>query len=75
MHQSNQLKYQSCPHMKEKLLKSKLIIAEVIGDNYWGTGLNILQSHECLSDYWLGENVMGTILMKIHDKIQKEIEE
>ncbi len=75
MHQSNQLKYQSCPHVKEKLLKSKLIITEVTGDSYWGTGLNVLQTLECLSNYWLGENVMGVILMEIHDKLQKVIEE
>ncbi len=65
MHQSNHLKYQSCLYVKEKLLTSKLVITEATGNNFWGMGLNVSQTLECLSDYWPGENVMGGILMEL----------
>ena len=51
MLQSNHMKYASCPHTREKLLGSHLTLAEAMGDPYWGTGLNITQTLECLSDY------------------------
>ncbi len=59
MLQLNQLKYSACAHVRDKLLKSKLILAEATGDPFWGTGLNVNQTWECLSDYWPGKNVMG----------------
>ena len=72
MLQSNCMKYASCPHAREKLLGSHLTLAEATGDPYWGTGLNITQTLECLSDYWLGQNVMGSVLMEVYDEIQKQ---
>ncbi len=44
---------------------------EAMGNPFWGTGLNVLQTLECLSDYWPRKNVMGEILMVVHDKLQK----
>lgn len=44
MLQSNYLKYSSCTYVRDKLLKSKLILAEATGDSFWGTGLNVTQT-------------------------------
>ena len=62
---SNRLKYGSCSHTKEKLLVSRFHLVEATGDHFWGTGLNVILTRECLSDYWPGQNVMGTLLMEI----------
>ena len=72
MLQSNCMKYASCPHTREKLLGSCLTLVEATGDPFWGIGLNVTQTLECLSDYWPGQNVMGSVLMEVHDKIQKQ---
>ncbi len=72
MLQSNCIKYASCPHVQEKLLGSHLTLAEAIRDPYWGTGLNVTQTLECLSDYWPGQNIMGSVLMEVCDEIQKQ---
>ncbi len=61
MLESNHLKYHSCAHAREKLLDSKLILAEAMGDPFW----------ECLSDYWPGKNMLGEILMVVCDELQK----
>ncbi len=44
-------------------------MAEATRDNFWGTGLNLQQSGECLLDFWPGDNVMGKILMEIRAKL------
>ncbi len=41
MVESCRLKFNSCSHVKEKLLQSRLTIVEAMGDPYWGSGLNI----------------------------------
>ena len=48
---SNKLKYQACEHVRNKLLSTKLTIAEATGNKFWGTGLNPVQTKECLMDY------------------------
>ncbi len=70
MMDSCRLKYQSYPHVRDKLLHMKLTIAEATGDLYWGTGLGVNQTKECLVDFWPGENVMGNILMTLHHELQ-----
>ena len=65
MLQSNHLKYSACMHARDKLLKSKLVLAEATGDPFWGMGLGVAQMWECLSDYLPGKNVMETVLMEI----------
>ena len=75
MTESNHLKYESCGHVKDFLLDTALTITEATGDPFWGTGLNLQQMKECLSDYWPGENHMGKILMVLRDDIQKQIME
>ena len=72
---SNRLKYASCSHVKEKLLVSRFHLAEATGDPFWGTGLNIASTRECLSNYWPGQNVMGTLLMEIRSEICKQIDD
>ncbi len=67
----NCLKYSCCTHAREKLLDSKLVLVEATGDPYWGSGLNVVQTLECLSDYWPGKNMLGEILMEVCDEVQK----
>ncbi len=63
-------KYQACSHAREKLMTSKLILAEATRDKFWGSGLNVAQTKECLTEYWPGQNVMGTILMELRAEFQ-----
>ena len=63
-------KYQVCPHAREKLLTSKLILAEATGDKFWGSGLNVAQTKECLTEYWPSQNIMGMILMELRAEFQ-----
>ncbi len=50
-----------------------MILVEVTGDPFWGTGLNVAQTKECLSDYWPGKNIMGQILMDLQGKIRQQL--
>ncbi len=49
-----------------KLLLQRLLVTCI----YWGTGLNVAKTLECLSDYWPKQNVMGKILMELQSEIQ-----
>ncbi len=40
MLEMNTLKFKSCPHAKEALLESKVVIAEATSDKFWGSGLS-----------------------------------
>ena len=65
------LKYQSCVYVCTALLNLWITLAETTGDPFWGTGLNVAQTLECIPDYWLGSNHMGKILMDIQAKLQQ----
>ena len=67
------LKYQSCEHACNALLNSWITLAEATGDPFWGTGLNVAQTLECIPDYWPGLNHMGKILMDILAELQQTI--
>ncbi len=71
---SVQKKFESCSHAHVKLLNAKMVIAEATGNEYWGIGLNVQQTLECLPDYWPGENVMGKILMDLRQSLQQEVD-
>ncbi len=64
------LKYQSCVHAHTALLNSWITLAEATGDPFWGTGLNVAQTLECIPDYWPGSNHMGKILVDIWAELQ-----
>ncbi len=70
----NRLKYDSCVHVCEYLLNSKITIAEATGNPFWGTGLGVQQTLDCLPDFWPGANHMGWILTEIHLEIQKGLD-
>ena len=71
MRETNKLKYQACPHAHDSFLCLRITIAEATGDPFWGTGLNVAQTLECISDYWPGANHMGKILMELHSELQQ----
>ena len=64
------LKFTACSHVKDKLLDSRLTIVEATGDPFWGSGLNIQQTLDCLPEFWPGENNLGKILMQLHLDLQ-----
>ena len=72
MLESCQLKYTACPHARDKLLTSKMTIVEATGDPFWGSGLNIQQTLDCLPDFWPGDNNLGKTLMQLHSDLQDE---
>ena len=63
------LKFTSCPHACESLLETRITLAEATRDPFWGTGLTVQQTHECLPDFWPGKNMMGEVLMEICSKL------
>ncbi len=65
MSYTNALKFRSCTHAMEALLESHPLIAEATGDRFWGTGLHLDATHEYLSEFWPGKNIMGDILMQL----------
>ena len=64
------LKYQSCVHACTALLNSWITLAEATGNPFWGTGLNVAQTLECIPDYWPGSNHMGKTLIDIWAELQ-----
>ncbi len=72
---TNQLKYDSYEHARDFLLDCVQTIVEATSNSFWGSGLNVQQTKECLIDYWPGQNNMGKILMTIYDKLQAELPE
>ena len=48
---TNQLKYKSCEHARDFLLDCAQTTVEATGNSFWGSGLNIQQTKECLMDY------------------------
>ncbi len=51
MLETNHLKYTACEHIRDILLDTAQTIVETTGDPYWGSGLNVQQTKECLVDY------------------------
>ena len=47
----NRLKYTLCDHAHEVLLSSKVVLAEVTSNLFWGTGLPPELTRHTLSDY------------------------
>ncbi len=68
MLETNCLKYTTCEHVREVLLDTAPTIVEATGDPYWGSGLNVQWTKECLVDYWPRENNMGKILVSLRDE-------
>ena len=67
-----QNKFSSCEHARDALLNSKSELAEATRDHKWGTGLDKIQTIECLPDCWPGQNWMGQILKEIHLEVLEE---
>ena len=72
MSYANAVKFCSCEHAMDALLDSHSLIAEAIGDKYWGTELHLEATCECLSEYWTGVNEMGNILMQLQAMFREE---
>lgn len=54
MSYANAMKFRTCTHAMEALLNSTLHIVEATGDKFWGMGLHMDATRECLSEHWLG---------------------
>ncbi len=65
MSYTNAVKFHSCEYTMDTLLDSHPLIAEAMGNKYWGTRLHLEATCECLSEYWAGANEMGNILMQL----------
>ena len=59
------LKFTSYPYAQECLLETRITLAEVTRDPFWGTGLTVQQTHEYLPDFWPSKNMMGEVLIEI----------
>ncbi len=73
MEESNLLKFRTCSHARDRLLASKITIAEAMADHFWGTGLTMEQTVQCLPEFWLSHNHMGRILMDLRQRFQQEL--
>ncbi len=56
-------------------MQMKRHIVEVTSNVYWGLGLPPDLTKSILSDYWLGENQFGKVLMKLRDCYKENVEE
>ena len=56
----------------EALLNSYPLIAEAMGDKFWGSGLYMEATKECISEFWPGSNEMGNILMQLQAIFRQE---
>ncbi len=72
MSYANAVKFHSCEHAIDAFLESHSLIAEAMGDRYWGTGLHLEATRKCLSEYWTGVNEMGNILMQLQAMFREE---
>ena len=66
------LKFQACEYAKHALLDSGLMIVEATGDRFWGSGLALDQTRQCLPEYWPRETQMGKILMDLCQRYADE---
>ena len=69
---TNHLKFDSCVHVKQALLNSKVVLAEATTNPFWGSGLLPKLTKHTLSDYWPGKNNMGKILVQLREDISNE---
>ena len=60
---TNILKYKSCSHAKDMLMGSKVVLAEVTSNAFWGSSLPPDLTVTTLSDYWPSKNNLGKILV------------
>lgn len=72
MSYANAIKFQSCEHAMKVLLNSHPLIAEATGDRFWGTGMHLEATKECLSEFWPGSNEMSNILMQLQAMFREE---
>lgn len=67
-------KFTQNKHCRSILLKSKdTILAEAGPDKTWGTGFKIPEANAFDPEKWVGENLLGKILMKIRKEILDEL--
>ncbi len=65
MRVANSLKFHTCDHARKALIEANLMIAEATSDLFWGTGLSLEWTRQCLPEFWPGQNRMGEILMDL----------
>ncbi len=68
------MKFQAYSHAREKLLCSRITIAEATADHFWGTGLTMEQTSQCLPEFWPGQNQMGKVLIDLRLRFQQDID-
>ena len=62
------------PMFREALVStgSKILVTPMMGDSFWGTGLNLELTKRTKPEMWPGRNEYGSILMSIRDQIQDD---
>ncbi len=72
MRVANSLKFCACDHAKKVLMEANLMIAEATSDLFWGMGLSLEWTRQCLPEFWPGQNRMGEILMDLRKGLLHE---
>ena len=65
MRVANSLKFCAYDHTRKALIEANLMIAEATSNLFWGTGLSLEWTRQCLPEFWPGQNRMGEILMDL----------
>ncbi len=63
-------KFNNYVHARLALLGSKAELVEGTPYLKWGSSLSTEHTRDCLPDFWLGQNLMGKILMNVQKLLQ-----
>ncbi len=55
------------------LLKSKSELAECTSNLEWGSGLDMKCTIETIPNFWLGKNLLGQVLKRIHSDLLEDM--
>ena len=63
-------KSEQCQQFRDALIESKeKILAEATPSKLWATGLSPFITHNCSPSYWLGQNLLGAMLMDLRQEL------
>ena len=64
------VKAKQCECFNECLMETQdSVLAEATPSRFWGTGLSMFVTKNCLESYWPGQNMLGALLMDLRTEM------